>query len=72
MNSIYALVLQACITGLSCNSPVQVATFENHYDCAVAGYTRALELHKKIGENKDKNMPFAVKFWCAKIPKNDI
>ena len=65
MNFLYALVLQACISGLSCNSPVQVATFENHYDCAVAGYTRALELHKKVGENKDKNMPFAVKFWWS-------
>ena len=53
MNFIYALVLQACITGVTCNSPVQVATFENHYDCAVAGYTSALKLHKKIGENKD-------------------
>ena len=72
MNFLYALVLQACITGVACNSPVKVATFENHYDCAVAGYTSALKLHKKIGENKDKNMPFAVKFWCAKIPKNDI
>ena len=42
MNFIYALVLQACITQVACNPPVQVDTFENHYDCAVAGYTMAL------------------------------
>jgi hypothetical protein len=74
MNFIYALVLQVCITGVagSCYDPIKVATHKTHNECAIDGYTKALEMHKRVVVNLPANIPVAVKFWCAKEPRNDI
>ena len=72
MNFIYVLVLQACLVGKPCLPSAQFDRYDNHYDCAMAGYTQSRLLHKLIAKDQDKNMPLAVKFWCAKYPISDI
>ena len=71
---IYALVMKICsAVALSCSNPIEINSFNNHYDCVAAGYRVAhntflnLEKTEEFERERIEKEKLVIKFECKEL-----
>ena len=61
----YALVLKICsAVALACSNPIEINSFNNHYDCAIRGYEISKEIIQDIGRAEVQKDKIVINFGC--------
>ena len=68
---VYTLVIKICSTvALSCSSPIEINSFNNHYDCAIKGYEISKEIIQDIGKTEVETDKIVINFGCYENQTN--
>jgi hypothetical protein len=64
----FLLIMQVCsAVHLACMDSMTSGQYNNHYDCATAGYINALGLTREIGPAEVERSRITIKFECKPI-----
>jgi len=62
---IYVLVMKICsAVALACSNPIEINSFNNHYDCAIKGYEVSKEILQDIGKSGVEKDKIVINFSC--------
>jgi hypothetical protein len=62
---VYALVMKICsAVALACSNPIEINSFNNHYDCAINGYEVSREMLQDIGRINVEKDKIVINFGC--------
>jgi|TARA_R100001460_G_scaffold3675_1_gene10924 hypothetical protein len=62
---VYALVMKICsAVALACSNPIEIKSFNNHYDCAINGYDVSKEILQDIGRSGVEKDKIVINFGC--------
>jgi hypothetical protein len=68
---VYTLVIKICSAiSLSCSSPIEINSFNNHYDCAIKGYAISKEILQDIGRIEVEKDKIVLNFGCYENQAN--
>ena len=61
----FVLVLKICSSiQLACSNPMEIKTFNNHYDCAINGYEISKNIIEDIGREEVIKDKIVINFGC--------
>ena len=69
----FLLIIQICssLTG-QCEAPQPMAIqFNDHYNCAISGYSIAGSMMKELGEQKVNDQLIHIRFGCRKTVEKE-
>ena len=67
----YVLAIKICSAiSLSCSSPIEINSFNNHYDCAIKGYEISKEIIQDIGKTEVETDKIVINFGCYENQTN--
>ena len=62
---VYALVMKVCsAVALACSNPIEINSFNNHYDCAINGYAVSKKMLQDIGRKGVEKDKIVINFGC--------
>ena len=62
---VYALVMKICsAVALASSNPIEINSFNNHYDCAINGYEVSREMLQDIGRTGVEEDKIVINFGC--------
>jgi hypothetical protein len=63
----FLLVIQICSAIMQqCTEPVQMNTYNSHYDCATAGFLKGITVLRELGEEYVNDKHMLMNFACTK------
>ena len=64
----FLLIMQVCSAlHMSCMDPMEVGIYKTHFDCATAGYLKAIGLTREVGEDISNRDRITIKFECKPV-----
>ena len=63
----FLLIIQICSTILQqCTEPIQMNTYNSHYDCATAGFLKGITVIRELGVEYSENK-MIMNFSCQEL-----
>ena len=64
----FLLVIQTCSTVLQqCTEPIQMNTYNSHYDCATAGFLKGITVIRELGVEYSNENKMEMNFSCKEL-----
>ena len=64
----FLLVIQICSTVLlQCTEPIQMNTYNSHYDCATAGFLKGITVIRELGVEYSNENKMVMNFSCQEL-----
>ena len=61
----FLLTIQICSTIMAqCTQPVEMGTYNSHYDCATAGFLKGMTALRELGEEYVNEKRMIMNFAC--------
>jgi len=64
----FLLVIQICSAVLQqCTEPIQMNTYNSHYDCATAGFLKGITVIRELGVEYSNENKMVMNFSCQEL-----
>jgi hypothetical protein len=64
----FLLVIQICSALMQqCTEPVQMNTYNSHYDCATAGFLKGITVLRELGVEYSNENKMLMNFSCQEL-----
>ena len=64
----FLLVIQICSAILQqCTEPLQMNTYQSHYDCATAGFLKGMTVLRELGVDYSNENKMIMNFSCQEL-----
>ena len=64
----FLLVIQICSAILQqCTEPLQMNTYQSHYDCATAGFLKGITVLRELGVEYSNENKMLMNFSCTEL-----